>query len=200
MYAALVVRFPLLAAILCAALALFALNGAVTETRSAEQLAEAPERVQMAEIPPRMNRGARALNVELLDGRIDCSTLSYLETASALLPKEYTADLLISNDDGSIVLFAHYEGLPSCSDIGGKPVAGIVTSMEEEAQSGMYATNLMGIRRYPGAQIFRLCGDCTKAADTAGNTTYYWLSAIGFIGFVSSLYLQWRRWRGEWEL
>ncbi len=194
---ALLIRYPILMAILFAIFSLLALNEGFNEMQSTGQLADQPEKLTMAQILQRMNQGASELNVQLVDGQIDCSTLSYLETRYALVVKEYTADVLMVSDDGSVALFSFYKGTPSCAEIGAKPVLGIITKLEEEGQRGMYKTNLMGIRRYPNATIFRFCGDCTKASKYRSSNLTFGGSAITFLGFLFSLYYQWRKWSDE---
>jgi hypothetical protein len=148
--------------ILFAIFSLFSLYGGFEEAQSTNALTQYAEKLSMAEIGQRMNQGSNELNVELIDGKIDCSSLNYLETTYALLIKEYTADVLISNNDNKIVLFSYFKGTPSCDEIVSKPIVGIITKMEEAAKVGMYKTNLLGIRNYPDALILRFCGGCTK--------------------------------------
>jgi len=193
----LLIRYPILMAILFAIFSLFSLYEGFNESQSTNVLVDHPEKLSMAEIGRRMNQGGSELNVELMDGKIDCNSLNYLETTYALVVKEYTAYVLISSADKSIVLYSFYKGTPSCDEIGSKPIIGIVMKMEDAAKVGMYKTNLMGIRNYPDAVLLRFCGGCTKASENQTNYLYYGVGAFTFLGFIFSMYYQWKKWSEE---
>jgi hypothetical protein len=172
-------------------------SSGMQELNSAKNLAQNSEVLSLAEISQRMNLGIDQLHVELRDGEIDCSTLSYLEITYAFVSKEYTASLLISNREKNIVLYTVFEGTPSCDEIKTNPITGIVTKFEPEAIQGMYKTNIMGIRRFQNAQIFRLCGSCTKESKNSDALLSFGLAALFFLGFIFSLYYQWKLWSAE---
>jgi hypothetical protein len=190
-------RYPILMAISFGIVFLFAINTSLEELISVHNLSQTHESLSLAEIGRRMNQGSNELNVEIGDGQIVCSRLSYLETTYALVYKEYTAYTLITNTDHSIVLFAYYKGTPSCEELGSSPIAGIVLKMEDAAKAGMYKTNLMGIREYPNAEIFRFCGNCTKESKNTNVLLYFGFSAVLLLGFIFSLYFQWKKWTEE---
>ena len=190
-------RYPILMAILCAILFFYMFSSGLQELNSAKNLAQDGERLSLAEISQRMNQGNDQLHVVLRDGEIDCSTVSYLEITYALVFKEYTANLLISDKVNNIVLYTFFEGTPSCDELRIHPITGIITKFEPEAVEGMYKTNLMGIGRYPNAQIFRLCGNCTKESKNSEILLSFGLAALFFLGFLLGLYYQWKLWSAE---
>jgi hypothetical protein len=184
-------------AFLFALLTLFSLYEGIKEAQSINSITQYAEKLSFEEISKRMSQGSNNLNVELIDGKIDCTSLSYLETTYAFVIKEYTAYILITSNDNSIVLYSFYKGTPSCEEIGTMPVRGIVMKMEEAARAGMYKTNLLGIRKYPDALLFRFCGGCTKESQNTKIYIMFGFSAFTFLGFLFSLYYQWRKWSEE---
>ena len=190
-------RYPILMAILCVILLFFMFSSGIRELNAARDLLQNSELLSLTEISQRMNQGSDQLNIELSDGEIDCSTLNYLEITHAVVSKEYTASILISDREKNIVLYTVFKGTPSCDDIRTNPITGIITKFEPEAINGMYKTNLMGIRRYQNAQIFRLCGNCTKESKNTAVLQSFDLAVLFFLGFLISLYYQWKIWSAE---
>ena len=184
-------------AVLSGLLFLLTVKNGFDQIEANNNLSPTVERLSLVEINQRMENGTKELNAEISDGQIDCSSLNYMETTYVLVYKTYTAYVLITSNDKSIVLWSFYDGTPSCEELENKQITGIVTKYEDAALEGMYSTNLMGIRRFPNANIYRFCGDCTKRDKAIEIFTTFGLALFFLFGFAYSLIYQWKLWAKE---
>lgn len=188
---ALFIRYPMIMTLLLGLFFLLTVKYGFDEIKADNNLSQGPEMLSLTAVDQRMKQGVIELNAEVSDGQIDCSSLHYSKRTYGF---SYTTYTLIKSSDESIILWSFYKGILSCEELESKPITGIVTQLEDAAIQGMYKTNLIGIRRFPNAKIYRFCGNCTIEDRTDNIFTIFGFALFLLMGFVFSLSYQWGKW------